>query len=212
MAFVCAGGKPRKNPKSRSLMRGTELANRSNKTPEKQAFFSYAAFGPSIELKHRTQPQGQTMTIPKDIRKQAVDAGLPLTVLSETYAEMRQLARLERETGWEIRRRVWHHYAYTVESRSFWRNGMHARFGRAFGEGDMTNIPGWDDVARSMQCEFPELSNVDDISQHLFELIREPHQTMPSACDTWKEAFDLCLERVGDWSVDEEIELAAVPF
>lgn len=152
------------------------------------------------------------MTIPNDMKKQARDAGIPLAVLTETYAELRQLARLDRETGWEIRRRVWCHYAYSVESRSFWRNGMHARFRRAFGEGDSTNIPGWDEVARSMQVEFPELANVDDIGQHLFEMIREPHQTMPAAAETWQEAFNLCLDRVGDWSVDVESELAAIPF
>lgn len=148
------------------------------------------------------------MTIPADIRDAANDAGIPLNVIKETYGELRQLARLDRVNGWEIRKRVWFHYAYTPESRPFWRNGMHARFGRAFGEGDMTNIPGWDDVAQSMKAEFPEFINVDDVSQHLFELIREPHQTMPPASETWKEAFDLCLERVGDWSVD----LEAVPF
>lgn len=148
------------------------------------------------------------MTIPADIRRQAVKAVIPLDVLLATYAELRQLARFERETGRKMRKRVRSQYAYSVESRPFWRHGMQARFGRAFAEGDMTNIPGWDDVAQSIKAEFPELTNVDDVAQHLFELIREPHQTMPPASETWQEALDRC----GEWVAAANDDLAAVPF
>lgn len=135
------------------------------------------------------------MNIPGDIRKAALAVGIPLPVLHGTYQQFRQLARLEREPYWNIRRAVWKHYAYSDESLSFWRHGMHARFRRAFEEGDCTNIPGWDDVAKSMAAEFPELAGEDNISQRLFELIREPHQRMPTAEETWREVLDYLRTR-----------------
>lgn len=150
------------------------------------------------------------MMIPADIRDEADALGIPVNVLCDTYREFRQLARLEREPVWQIRQRVWQRYAYSVESWGFWRHGLQARFRRAFAEGDMDNIPRWDDVAQSMRCEFPELANVDDVSQHLFELLREPHDCLPSAEETWRDVLDYCVNHVGEWADVEESE--PVPF
>jgi hypothetical protein len=88
---------------------------------------------------------------------------------------------------------------------------MHSRFRRAFEDGDATNIPGWDDVAKSLACEFPELAGEEDIGERLFELIREPHQTMPSSYATWREALEYCLERYPA-SANSGVEAEAVPF
>lgn len=152
------------------------------------------------------------MTIPTDIRRQAIVSGVPLAALTDVYREFRQLARQEQEWMWELRKRVWSEYAYTPESRDFWRHGMQVRFRYAFAEGDMTNIPRWDDVAQSMACEFPELSGNDDVSQRLFELIREPHNRLPTAEETWREAFDYCLAHVDQWADMETESLETVPF
>jgi len=136
-----------------------------------------------------------------DVKQEAKSRNIRWTEIKRVASELRQLARQEREWEWSLRRRVWEFYAYTRDSLPFWRHGMKSRFRRAFEDGDMTLIPRFDDVAQSIACEFPELSNKDDISQWLFEFLREPHNTLPSLESFYAQALELCSD-----------ETTAVPF
>lgn len=141
-------------------------------------------------------------------RQQAKELGIPLAVLRDTYRELRAYERQSRDWEWTIRRRVWEQYSYSRESNDFWRHGMHVRFARAFGEGDRTLIPRWDECADELAMEFPELAIDGNPAEKLFDLIHRRYEPLPSAEQTWAQALDVCLERVADWAADAE----PVPF
>ncbi|OGT59932.1 MAG: hypothetical protein A3E01_10840 [Gammaproteobacteria bacterium RIFCSPHIGHO2_12_FULL_63_22] len=143
-----------------------------------------------------------------EIKKQAKKLGIPLDVVADTYRELRAYERQARDWEWTIRRRVWEMYSYSPESNEFWRHGMHVRYARAFGEGDRTLIPRWDETADELAMEFPELAVDGDPAERLFEFIARRYEPLPTAEDTWKQAVDVCLERVAEWAVDAE----PVPF
>lgn len=143
-----------------------------------------------------------------EIRKHAKELGIPQAVLRDTYAELRAYERQARDWEWTLRRRVWEMYAYSRESHDFWRHGMHVRYARAFGEGDRTLIPRWDETADELAGEFPELASDGDPAEKLFEIIAQRYQPLPTSAETWRQAIDLCLSRVADWAADA----VPVPF
>lgn len=91
----------------------------------------------------------------------------------------------------------------------FWRHGWQVRYPRAFGEGDRTNIPGFDDLAQAIACEYPELNREDDPAEALFEFLSQPHNCLPSAEETWDEAIESWAENAGDCSLLND---SAIPF
>jgi hypothetical protein len=143
-----------------------------------------------------------------NIRKQAKELGIPLAVLQDTYRELRAYERQSREWDWAIRERAWAPYAYSRDCVRFWRHGLQTRYARAFGEGDRTLIPRWDETADEIAMEFPELAIDGDPAEKLFEYVARPYEPLPSADETWAQALDVCLERVADWAADAE----PVPF
>lgn len=142
------------------------------------------------------------------IRNQAKEQGIRIDVLRGVYRELRAHERQSREWEWTIRRRVWEQYSYSRESNDFWRHGMHVRYSRAFGEGDRTLIPRWDETADELAEEFPELAIDGDPAERLFEFIHRPYEPLPSAEETWAIALEVCLERVAAVAADAE----PVPF
>jgi hypothetical protein len=130
--------------------------------------------------------------IPAHVRRAAQTWGLTSAQLRDLYVEFRQLARQEREWLWNLRKRVWERYAYSPASRPFWRHGLQRRFADAFTDGDHAAIPGWDDVAQSMACEFPELLHTENVAQRLYDLLKAPHDRLPSVEATWQAVLDYC--------------------
>lgn len=141
----------------------------------------------------------------RDIRRRCKLAGIPFATVEETYQELRILHRENRRHSWEMRQRAWEEMV-PKGCHPFWRHGWHVRYPYAFGEGDVTNIPGFDRVAQAISWEFPELNRDGDPTTALYEFLAQPHDRMPTAEDTWQEAADIVL---GDL---EDSETETVPF
>lgn len=129
------------------------------------------------------------------IRRLARKLRVPLGVLTDTYRELRAYEKQSREWDWTLRRRVWENYSYSRASNDFWRHGMHVRFPRAFGDGDRTMIPRWDETAAELAESFPELAIDGDPSERLFEIIARPYEPLATAEELWRQALDVCRTR-----------------
>lgn len=107
------------------------------------------------------------------------------------------------ERDWFVRREVWSRYAWTEGSKPFWRHGMQVRFRHAFTDGDVTNIPGFDDVADELRHTFPDIIDADYPAESLFAYLHSERLRWPAIEQLYEEAFRM-LEQL---SVSD-----AVPF
>lgn len=126
--------------------------------------------------------------------------------LETIYRELRAVVRNEREWEWTIRREAWERQT-PPGCHEFWRHGFHVRYRHAFTDGDRGNIPGFDETAADMATRFPELETDGDPAAKLFELLAQPHRTLPTSEETWDEAIRAAETGLGAAIVDE-----AVPF
>lgn len=132
----------------------------------------------------------------KHYRRQAKELGLDWNAVQVTYRDLRAFQRVEREADWAVRKRFFELYARSEDEMRWWRYPERL-FPRAFGEGDRTNIPGFDDAAKTIACEFPEF-DCDDPAERLFEFLQTEWVRVPSADETYEEAIQLCLESPAD--------------
>lgn len=114
-----------------------------------------------------------------DAKRIASRFGLAWKDVLNEYRAIRQMYNDARQFECQIRQQVWSNYAWTVGSRPFWRHGTQSRFSKAFGEGDMAMIPGWDLVAQEVGMP----------SDELFEFIGKPFTTLPDASSLWADTF-----------------------
>ncbi|MBR9800571.1 hypothetical protein GYB59_02195 [bacterium] len=128
-----------------------------------------------------------------DLKAAAKANGLKWKDVKAVAQDLKAAARLDREWEWSIRYRVWELYAYSKGSQPFWRHGMQTRYNKAFEDGDMTMIPGFDVTADLIAMEFLGCHGDNDPSQWLFEFLREPHNAMPPAREFYSQAIDYLL-------------------
>lgn len=144
----------------------------------------------------------------REARREADERGIPFDVVEATYRELRAMERESRVAGWELRREAWER-AVPVGCHPFWRHGFAVRFPRAFGDGDRTLIPRFDELADELAEEFPWLMRADDPAEALFEFLAEPHDTLPSAAETWERAIHECDAEPAPDSDDVAFEFGA---
>ena len=132
-------------------------------------------------------------------KARAADEGISWEVVREAYAEMREAEIMQVQRTWETREIAWKSLPCGHGGKLKW------KYRRAFEGGDMTMIPGFDDVAKELAAtEIPELGQ-DNPAEALWDLIVPAKPQLPAADDTMADAFELALERVSQ-------DLEAVPF
>lgn len=106
--------------------------------------------------------------------------GIAPAALEDAVREMQAAERMSREREEQLRQDVWARYAWTRGCLSFWRHGMRKRFRRAFGDGDRTLIPKFDDVAKALASHYPEYLgdgeavSGNDCAERLYDLLAAP--------------------------------------
>lgn len=120
----------------------------------------------------------------KRLRRRARRAGVRWRDVIAVYRDMRAVNRIERQQDSELRIAVWSRYC-GPRSITFWRHGMRLVYRHAFTDGDMTNIPRWDEVADELGWD----------SQELFEFIASDYIRMIPRSELLVDALDYCLSR-----------------
>lgn len=140
-------------------------------------------------------------------KTEAAEIGVRWDVVLECYRELRYHEQLARTRKWEIRELAWKTLPMGHGGR------LKRAYREAFEGGDMTMIPGFDDVAKELaNTEIPELGQ-DDPATALWDLITAPKDNMPPADETMRLAFDRALEMTVEAAdVTAADELEAVPF
>jgi hypothetical protein len=142
-----------------------------------------------------------------DWKAEAVSMGLSWSLVLDCYRELRHYEQMARQRKWESRELAWKALPMGHGGR------LKRAYRDAFDGGDMTMIPGFDDVAKELaNTELPELGQ-DDPAAALWDLITAPKDLMPPADETMRLAFDRALElTVEAADVPAADELEAVPF
>jgi hypothetical protein len=140
-------------------------------------------------------------------KTEAETMGLSWGLVLECYRELRHYEHVTRARKWEIRELAWKTLPMGHGGR------LKRAYREAFDGGDMTLIPGFDDVAKELaNTEIPELGQ-DDPAAALWDLITAPKDLMPPADETMRHAIDRALElNVEAADVPAADELEAVPF
>lgn len=140
-------------------------------------------------------------------KAEAAEMGLEWSVVLECYRELRQYEQMARQRKWETRELAWKTLPMGHGGR------LKRAYREAFEGGDMTMIPGFDDVAKELaNTEIPELGQ-DDPATALWELVTAQKDNMPPADETMREAIDRALElTVEAADVTAADELECVPF
>jgi len=140
-------------------------------------------------------------------KAEAAAMGLEWSTVLECYRELRECEQMARARKWESRELAWQTLPMGHGGR------LKRAYRDAFEGGDMTMIPGFDDVAKELaNTEIPELGQ-DDPATALWELITAPKDNMPSADATMREAIERALELTVDAAdVPAADNLDCVPF
>lgn len=128
----------------------------------------------------------------KELKREAKRAGIAWADVEATYRMLRQEKDDAREHEAEIRRQAWARVA-TEGSQAFWRHGFAKRFDRAFGAGDRTLIPRFDEIADGLAYTFPELAEGGDPAEKLYELLAAPFSPRRPNEEVYREALDVIL-------------------
>lgn len=116
-------------------------------------------------------------------RRQARELGLRWSDVLDVYRDLRAMNDLDREQDSIVRIAVWRQYAASPDSWGLWRHGMRWFYGHAFGDGDMTNLPRWDEVADELGWD----------SQELYDFIASDYVRRKSRAELLDAAIDRCL-------------------
>jgi len=119
-----------------------------------------------------------------EYKERAAAAGIPWEIVRGIYSELRQHEKSALERAIESRRVAFSYLGYA-------HGGQYKLAKReAFNGGDMTNIRGFDDVAKELAAaEIPELG-ADDPATALWELVSSDAPTLPQSVETWERAFE----------------------
>jgi len=127
------------------------------------------------------------MTI-DEVKQQAKAAGIAWRLVREAAAELVEREREARAHDNEVREVAWSFYT-TPGCWPFWRHGFLARLGRKVEGGDYTRIPGYDTLAASVACQFPEYAG-DDGCAALWDLLLSPFERMRPRAEFYAEALE----------------------
>lgn len=141
-----------------------------------------------------------------EFKAEAADRGISWDVVREHYAELREYDMRRLERTWESRAIAWKALPCGHGGK------LKRKYRKAFDGGDMTMIPGFDDVAKELAAtDIPELGT-DNPAEALWDLIVPNKPQATPAAEIMREAMELALETVAEDVLEDCEELEAVPF